>query len=146
MCGLSGTVFKAGLATKFIISDIIKLYILWYTIIHMTWLLFKKKKEKLKIYHKIFIIQQVSFFSTSPELSNKARFEYFTRTIPSDLHQVISNIGHLPSPFVFQTCDPLTIYLPKYHRIFGSFNLKNNIKLPIHRHWLFFLITYVNIL
>lgn len=31
---------------------------------------------------------QVSFFSTSPELSNKARFEYFTRTIPSDLHQV----------------------------------------------------------
>ncbi|CAB3256513.1 unnamed protein product, partial [Arctia plantaginis] len=30
----------------------------------------------------------VSFFSTSPELSNKARFEYFTRTIPSDLHQV----------------------------------------------------------
>lgn len=33
-------------------------------------------------------ILQVSFFSTSPELSNKARFEYFTRTIPSDLHQV----------------------------------------------------------
>lgn len=31
---------------------------------------------------------KVSFFSTSPELSNKARFEYFTRTIPSDLHQV----------------------------------------------------------
>lgn len=30
----------------------------------------------------------MSFFSTSPELSNKARFEYFTRTIPSDLHQV----------------------------------------------------------
>lgn len=34
------------------------------------------------------IVIQVSFFSTSPELSNKARFEYFTRTIPSDLHQV----------------------------------------------------------
>ncbi|KAF2365781.1 Receptor ligand binding region, partial [Trinorchestia longiramus] len=31
---------------------------------------------------------QVSFFSTSPELSNKQRFEYFTRTIPSDQHQV----------------------------------------------------------
>ncbi|KAL3268459.1 hypothetical protein HHI36_007570 [Cryptolaemus montrouzieri] len=30
----------------------------------------------------------VSFFSTSPELSNKQRFEYFTRTIPSDHYQV----------------------------------------------------------
>lgn len=26
--------------------------------------------------------------STSPELSNKQRFEYFTRTIPSDHYQV----------------------------------------------------------
>lgn len=26
--------------------------------------------------------------STSPELSNKQRFEYFSRTIPSDHHQV----------------------------------------------------------
>ncbi|KAI5744195.1 hypothetical protein M8J76_000032 [Diaphorina citri] len=32
--------------------------------------------------------QHVSFWSTSPELSNKQRFEYFTRTIPSDHHQV----------------------------------------------------------
>ncbi|KAJ8879325.1 hypothetical protein PR048_019933 [Dryococelus australis] len=31
---------------------------------------------------------QVSFFSTSPELSNKQRFEYFFRTIPSDHYQV----------------------------------------------------------
>lgn len=31
---------------------------------------------------------QVSFFSTSPELSNKQRFEYFSRTIPSDHYQV----------------------------------------------------------
>ncbi|XP_039753655.1 metabotropic glutamate receptor 2-like [Pararge aegeria] len=37
---------------------------------------------------RLFKIPQVSFFSTSPELSNKARFEYFTRTIPSDMHQV----------------------------------------------------------
>ncbi|XP_049694111.2 metabotropic glutamate receptor 2 [Helicoverpa armigera] len=37
---------------------------------------------------RLFKIPQVSFFSTSPELSNKARFEYFTRTIPSDHHQV----------------------------------------------------------
>ncbi|KAI8436419.1 LOW QUALITY PROTEIN: hypothetical protein MSG28_010014 [Choristoneura fumiferana] len=36
---------------------------------------------------RLFKIPQVSYFSTSPELSNKARFEYFTRTIPSDLHQ-----------------------------------------------------------
>jgi ABC-type branched-subunit amino acid transport system substrate-binding protein len=32
----------------------------------------------------------VSFFSTSPELSNKQRFEYFSRTIPSDLYQTIA--------------------------------------------------------
>ncbi|XP_063708761.1 metabotropic glutamate receptor 2 [Culicoides brevitarsis] len=37
---------------------------------------------------RLFRIPQVSFFSTSPELSNKQRFEYFTRTIPSDLYQV----------------------------------------------------------
>lgn len=36
----------------------------------------------------IFSLQQVSFFSTSPELSNKQRFEYFSRTIPSDHYQV----------------------------------------------------------
>ncbi|XP_075237006.1 metabotropic glutamate receptor-like isoform X2 [Lycorma delicatula] len=37
---------------------------------------------------RLFKIPQVSFMSTSPELSNKQRFEYFTRTIPSDHHQV----------------------------------------------------------
>nr|XP_024217678.1 metabotropic glutamate receptor-like [Halyomorpha halys] len=37
---------------------------------------------------RLFKIPQVSYFSTSPELSNKQRFEYFTRTIPSDHHQV----------------------------------------------------------
>ncbi|XP_059473816.1 probable metabotropic glutamate receptor mgl-1 [Neocloeon triangulifer] len=37
---------------------------------------------------RLFKIPQVSFFSTSPELSNKQRFEYFTRTIPSDHYQV----------------------------------------------------------
>ncbi|KPJ05589.1 V-type proton ATPase subunit C [Papilio xuthus] len=37
---------------------------------------------------RLFKIPQVSFLSTSPELSNKARFEYFMRTIPSDSHQV----------------------------------------------------------
>ncbi|XP_022917618.2 metabotropic glutamate receptor 2-like isoform X1 [Onthophagus taurus] len=37
---------------------------------------------------RLFKIPQVSFFSTSPELSNKQRFEFFTRTIPSDRYQV----------------------------------------------------------
>ncbi|KAM7342468.1 mangetout [Cochliomyia hominivorax] len=37
---------------------------------------------------RLFRIPQVSFFSTSPELSNKQRFEYFSRTIPSDHYQV----------------------------------------------------------
>lgn len=35
---------------------------------------------------------QVSFFSTSPELSNKNRFEYFSRTIPSDHYQVMAMV------------------------------------------------------
>lgn len=39
-------------------------------------------------HHFFSLSVQVSFFSTSPELSNKQRFEYFTRTIPSDHHQV----------------------------------------------------------
>ncbi|XP_065155230.1 metabotropic glutamate receptor 2-like [Atheta coriaria] len=38
---------------------------------------------------RLFKIPQVSvILSTSPELSNKQRFEYFTRTIPSDHYQV----------------------------------------------------------
>ncbi|KAH6932178.1 hypothetical protein HPB50_003489 [Hyalomma asiaticum] len=37
---------------------------------------------------RLFKIPQVSFFSTSPELSNKKRFEYFLRTVPSDESQV----------------------------------------------------------
>ncbi|XP_043211298.1 metabotropic glutamate receptor-like, partial [Amphibalanus amphitrite] len=37
---------------------------------------------------RLFKIPQVSFFSTSPELSSKQRFEYFSRTIPSDEYQV----------------------------------------------------------
>ena len=37
-----------------------------------------------------FTFLQVSFFSTSPELSNKQRFEFFSRTIPSDLYQTIA--------------------------------------------------------
>ncbi|CAL1263630.1 unnamed protein product, partial [Larinioides sclopetarius] len=36
---------------------------------------------------RLFKIPQVSFFSTSPELSNKKRFEYFLRTVPSDTNQ-----------------------------------------------------------
>ncbi|XP_077532106.1 mangetout isoform X2 [Haemaphysalis longicornis] len=37
---------------------------------------------------RLFKIPQVSFFSTSPELSNKQRFEFFLRTVPSDKNQV----------------------------------------------------------
>ena len=41
----------------------------------------------LQVY-KFFL--QISFFSTSPELSNKQRFEYFSRTIPSDHYQTMA--------------------------------------------------------
>ena len=33
---------------------------------------------------------QISFFSTSSELSNKVRFKYFSRTIPSDEFQTLA--------------------------------------------------------
>ncbi|XP_075540467.1 mangetout [Dermacentor variabilis] len=42
---------------------------------------------------RLFKIPQVSFFSTSPELSNKKRFEYFLRTVPSDESQVKAIVG-----------------------------------------------------
>lgn len=45
-----------------------------------------KKREIFTV--RYFWLFQVSFFSTSPELSNKQRFEYFSRTIPSDHYQV----------------------------------------------------------
>ena len=38
----------------------------------------------------MFSYLQISFFSTSPELSNKQRFEYFSRTIPSDHYQTMA--------------------------------------------------------
>ncbi|XP_077998831.1 metabotropic glutamate receptor 3-like [Glandiceps talaboti] len=36
---------------------------------------------------KLFKIPQISYWSTSPDLSNKERFEYFSRTVPSDYFQ-----------------------------------------------------------
>nr|XP_002731157.1 PREDICTED: metabotropic glutamate receptor 3-like [Saccoglossus kowalevskii] len=36
---------------------------------------------------RLFRIPQISYWSTSPELSNKERFEYFLRTVPSDIYQ-----------------------------------------------------------
>ncbi|KAH7641893.1 metabotropic glutamate receptor 8-like isoform x1 [Dermatophagoides farinae] len=38
---------------------------------------------------RLFRIPQVSFFSTSSELSNKQRFEYFLRTVPNDKSQAM---------------------------------------------------------
>ena len=43
-----------------------------------------------KTYITTLNILQISFFSTSPELSNKQRFEYFSRTIPSDHFQTLA--------------------------------------------------------
>ncbi|XP_070560422.1 metabotropic glutamate receptor 2-like isoform X2 [Ptychodera flava] len=36
---------------------------------------------------KLFKIPQISYWSTSPDLSNRERFEYFSRTVPSDYYQ-----------------------------------------------------------
>ncbi|XP_013385864.1 metabotropic glutamate receptor 4 [Lingula anatina] len=36
---------------------------------------------------QLFKVPQISYLSTSPDLSNKERFPYFQRTVPSDLNQ-----------------------------------------------------------
>lgn len=52
---------------------------------------------------RLFKIPQISFFSTSPELSNKQRFEYFSRTIPSDHYQTLAMakiVSHLQWTYI----------------------------------------------
>ncbi|XP_018497554.1 metabotropic glutamate receptor 3 [Galendromus occidentalis] len=39
---------------------------------------------------RLFRVPQISYQSTSPTLSNKGRFEYFFRTVPSDTNQVLA--------------------------------------------------------
>lgn len=51
-----------------------------------SWLCNEKVFHQQLLFHSVH--SQVSYFSTSPELSNKQRFEYFSRTIPSDHYQV----------------------------------------------------------
>ncbi|CAG7820054.1 unnamed protein product, partial [Allacma fusca] len=36
---------------------------------------------------RLFQIPQISYMSTSPQLSNRERFPYFFRTVPSDVNQ-----------------------------------------------------------
>ncbi|GLG95076.1 Uncharacterized protein GBIM_02124 [Gryllus bimaculatus] len=45
---------------------------------------FARRDQRFELHRGV----RVSFFSTSPELSNKQRFEFFSRTIPSDHYQV----------------------------------------------------------
>ena len=46
--------------------------------------------DKMISYTLQHLFSQVSFFSTSSELSNKVRFKYFSRTIPSDEYQTLA--------------------------------------------------------
>ncbi|XP_077973472.1 metabotropic glutamate receptor 7-like [Styela clava] len=39
---------------------------------------------------QVFSIPQVSYWSTSPDLSDKKLFEYFFRTVPPDIHQTLA--------------------------------------------------------
>ncbi|XP_039261478.2 metabotropic glutamate receptor 3-like isoform X1 [Styela clava] len=39
---------------------------------------------------QVFYIPQISYFSTNPELSDKNRFQYFFRTVPSDTKQTLA--------------------------------------------------------
>ena len=34
-----------------------------------------------------FHLMQISYFATSPELSDNVRYKYFKRTVPSDMYQ-----------------------------------------------------------
>ena len=49
----------------------------------------KRQSDQIKSFLPSLLFQ-ISFFSTSPELSNKQRFEYFSRTIPSDHYQTLA--------------------------------------------------------
>lgn len=62
-------------------ASIYHLAVTWASILHGIIFL------DLTIWKHIISIQQVSFFSTSPVLSNRDRFPYFLRTIPSDVNQ-----------------------------------------------------------
>lgn len=50
--------------------------------------LWAEKKNKLKMkFPRLLQIPQISYASTSAELSDKSRFEYFSRVVPPDSFQ-----------------------------------------------------------
>lgn len=94
------------------------------SIVHDSWW------RRTVIKSSIVALLQVSFFSTSPELSNKQRFEFFTRTIPSDHYQVkamVDIVGRMgwkyisilyeESNYGIKVC-PLTLFIPAQAEIF----------------------------
>ena len=56
----------------------------------------KSKTKKLKKKNIYIKVPQISYASTSPELSNKERFPYFSRVLPSDTLQAeaMANLVH----------------------------------------------------
>ena len=76
---VSGVVGASSSVTSIQVANLLRLFK-----IPQVW----QVNQKISI-HSVLELQ-ISFFSTSPELSNKQRFEYFSRTIPSDHFQTLA--------------------------------------------------------
>lgn len=80
---ISGVVGASSSVTSIQVANLLRLFkipqvLFWFSLLYRA--LHSNLNHCLKK-------KQVSFFSSSPELKNKQRFEFFTRTIPSDDHQ-----------------------------------------------------------
>lgn len=86
---------------------------------------------------------QISFFSTSPELSNKQRFEYFSRTIPSDHYQtmamakIVERLGWKYMSIVYEESNyGIKVNFPK------ALEIEQDRKITFIKLWIRFLTLY----
>ena len=87
---ISGVVGASSSGTSIQVANLLRLFKIPQVRIDPFLAVVTLEGVEIIVSHLLSISKKVSFFSSSPELSNKQRFEYFTRTIPSDHHQVMA--------------------------------------------------------
>jgi metabotropic X receptor len=87
---ISGVVGASSSVTSIQVANLLRLFKIPQVRIDPFLAVVTLEGVEIIVSHLLSISKKVSFFSSSPELSNKQRFEYFTRTIPSDHHQVMA--------------------------------------------------------